>query len=139
MLPKAARLVIFCCCLMHMSVVGSDICFYHTINKDGTLSFLVSQSLAYLLYPLLGWLADVYFTRYKFILYSFITMIMAVFFLIILTALFLNFNRDRVLFIFTGLSISVGLIGKVCLSPLLIWIRLSDCTFIHWSTVMCYL
>ena len=38
-------------------------------------------------------------------------MIMAMFFLIILTALFLNFNRDRVLLIFTGLSISVGLIG----------------------------
>ena len=65
MLPKAPCLVILCCCLMHMSMIGSDIFFYHTIHKDATLSFLASQSLAYLLYPLLGWLADVYFTRYK--------------------------------------------------------------------------
>ena len=146
MLPKAARLVILCCCLMHMSVVGSDICFYHTINKDGTLSFLVSQSLAYLLYPLLGWLADVYFTRYKFILYSFITMIMAMFFLIILTALFLNFNRDRVLFIFTGLSISVGLIGIGLFESTAIQFGMDQMleansdelsTFIHWYYWSC--
>ena len=129
-----------------MSVVGSDICFYHTINKDGTLSFLVSQSLAYLLYPLLGWLADVYFTRYKFILYSFITMIMAVFFLIILTALFLNFNRDRVLFIFTGLSISVGLIGIGLFESTAIQFGMDQMleansdelsTFIHWYYWSC--
>ena len=55
MLPKAARLVIFCCFLI---VIGSD--FFHTVNKDGVLAFLISKSVAYLLYPLLGWLADVY-------------------------------------------------------------------------------
>ena len=48
---------------------------YHTIRVSGTLSYLVSQAIAYLLYPFLGWLADVYFTRYKFVKYSFIGMI----------------------------------------------------------------
>ena len=111
MLPKAAFLVILCCCLMHMTIVGSDISFYHAVNKDGTFAFLASQSLVYLLYPLLGWLADVYFTRYKFILYSFITMISATFLMILAAALFLEFFEDRQLFIFGGFSVALGLIG----------------------------
>ena len=111
MLPKAACLVILCCCLMHMTIVGSDIIFYHTVDKDGTFAFLASQSLVYLLYPLLGWLADVYFTRYKFILYSFITMILATLLMILAAALLLEFIEDRQLFIFGGFSVSVGLIG----------------------------
>ena len=96
---------------MHMTIVGSDICFYHTVDKDGTFSFLASQSLVYLLYPLLGWLADVYFTRYKFILYSFITMILATLLMILVAALLLEFIDDRQLFIFGGFSVAVGLIG----------------------------
>ena len=43
--------------------------------RHGTLSFLVGQAVAYLLYPLLAWLPDIYFIRYKFVLISFITMI----------------------------------------------------------------
>ena len=146
MLPKAARLVIFCCYLMHMSMVGSDVCFYHTVSKDGTLAFLVSQSLAYLLYPLLGWLADVYFTRYKFILYSFITMITAVFLMITAAALFLKFTEDRTLFIFEGLSISVGLIGIGLFESTAIQFGMDQMleansdelsTFIHWYYWSC--
>ena len=38
-------------------------------------------------------------------------MITAVFLMIILTALFLKFNEDRVLFIFGGLTAAIGLIG----------------------------
>ena len=40
------------------------------------LLFSVSQAVSYLLYPLLGWMADVCFTRYKFVLFSFIIMIL---------------------------------------------------------------
>ena len=96
---------------MHMTIVGSDISFYHTVSKDGTFAYLVSQSLAYLLYPLLGWLADVYFTRYKFILYSFVVMIMATLLMIIASGLFFHFTEDRALYILGGLGITVGLIG----------------------------
>ena len=67
---KAAYLIVLCCLLQHMSVIGSDIALYHTVAHDGTLVYLLSQAVAYLLYPLLGWLADVYFTRYKFVLLS---------------------------------------------------------------------
>ena len=48
---------------------------YHTVGKEGAPSFIVGQPVGYLLYPLLGCLTDVYFTRYKFVLMSFIAMI----------------------------------------------------------------
>ena len=111
MLTKAANLVILCCFLMHMSMIGSDICFFHTVNKDGMLAFLISQSVAYLLYPLLGWLADVYFTRYKFALFSFIMMIVSTVLMSAAAALFLNFNHYRSIFILSGVSLVIGLIA----------------------------
>ena len=43
---------------------------------NGTILLSVSQAVSCLLYPLLGWRADVYFTRYKFVLLSFTTMIL---------------------------------------------------------------
>ena len=60
---RAAYLVILCCALMHMTMISSDIVCYHTVAKKGILTYqLVSQAVAY---PLLGWHADVYFTRYR--------------------------------------------------------------------------
>ena len=111
MLPKAASLVILCCFLMHMSMIGSDICFFHTVYNDGMLAFLISQSVAYLLYPLLGWLADVYFTRYKFALFSFITMIVSTVLMSASTVLFLRFFHYRSLFFLGGVCLVIGLIA----------------------------
>ena len=111
MLPRVTCLVIFCCFLMHTTIIGSDIVFFHTVRKDGTLSYLLSQSVAYLLYPLLGWLADVCFTRYKFIIFSFITMIVAIVLMIITACLFMKFTEERWLFTPAALSIAIGLIG----------------------------
>ena len=36
-----------------MTVLGSDIVLYHTVGIDASLTYLVSQGLAYLLYPML--------------------------------------------------------------------------------------
>ena len=58
---KIACLVVLCGLLNHMTVIGSDIILYHTVAIDGSLTYLVSQAMAYLLYSFLGWLADVYF------------------------------------------------------------------------------
>ena len=73
---KMAYLIVLCCALLHMSLIGSDIILRHTIIINGMILFSVSQAVSCLLYPLLGWMADVYFTRYKFILLSFISMIL---------------------------------------------------------------
>ena len=72
---RVAYMIVLFCFLIHMTVIGSDNEFYHTAHLSGVLTVLASQAVGYLFYPLLGWLADVYFTRYKFILFSFITMI----------------------------------------------------------------
>ena len=61
---KLAYVVIVCCLLVHMSLIGTNMVFFHTVNEDGALTYFLSQAVAYLLYSLLGWLADVYFTRY---------------------------------------------------------------------------
>ena len=53
-----------------MSVIGSDNEFYHTAHLSGVLIVLASQAVGYLFYPLLGWLADVYFTQYKLFIFS---------------------------------------------------------------------
>ena len=52
-----AYLIIVCGLLIHMMVLRSDIAIYHTSPLVATL-YLLSQAMAYRLYPLLGWLAD---------------------------------------------------------------------------------
>jgi len=110
-----ASLIVLCCILINVSTVGSNTLLYHTIRSEGTISYLVSQAVAYLLYPLLGWLADVYFTRYKFVKYSFILMITGTLLLTICGALALKFTEpDHVKGIFLligGLSLIICLIG----------------------------
>ena len=96
---------------MHMIVTGSNTALYHTVNDDGTLAYMVSQSVAYLLYPLLGWLADVYFSRYKLVLVSFITMMVATILMIITVSIFMSFPKTRTFYISRGLSLLISLIG----------------------------
>ena len=149
MLYKTAYLVVLCCSLMHMTMIGSDVIFFHTVNKDGTLAYFVSQSVAYLLYPLLGWLADVYFTRYKFILASFITMIVGTVLMIATASLFIAFNNARAaLFLVGGLSLNVGLIAIGLFESTAIQFGMDQMleasseqlsTFIHWYYWSCNL
>ena len=70
--PKSLYVVILLCGLVHFTIIGLDTVFFHTFRRDGEVIYQVSQAVAYLLYPLLGWIADVYFTRYKFVIASFI-------------------------------------------------------------------
>ena len=92
---KTAYLIVLCCFLLHMTVIGSDILLYHTVAHDGTLVYLLTQAVTYLLYPLLGWLADVYFSRYKFVLFSFIATIVATLLTTITSVLFVYIYEYR--------------------------------------------
>ena len=62
--------------LMQNSIIEADSYQYHVncIDQNGRLYFAVTHAVAYLFYPLLGWLSDVYFTRYKVIRLVFIIM-----------------------------------------------------------------
>ena len=73
---SAIYVIIVCSFLMQRSIIEADSYLYHlnTVRQTVRLSVAVTHAVAYLLYPLLGWLSDVYFTRYKVIRLSFIIM-----------------------------------------------------------------
>ena len=77
----AAYIVVLCSFAIKFSMMGTDIVYYHleTFLPITTLILAVTKAIAYLLYPLLGWLSDVYFTRYKVIKLAFIIMTLAAF------------------------------------------------------------
>ena len=108
---KTGYLIVVCCLLLHLTVIGSDIAFFHTVNDDGVLAYLLTQGMAYLLYPLLGWLADVYFTRYKFVLLGTITTVVSTVLIIISASLFLAYPNARAIFVLAGVAIAIGLVG----------------------------
>ena len=60
---SAVYIVILC----SFASFGTDLFLYHSkvVYQTTRVCYAVTQAAAYLLYPLLGWLSDVYFTRYK--------------------------------------------------------------------------
>ena len=111
---KMAYLVILCSTLTHVSLLGSNI-FLYRVSQNGFLIFFSCTAVSYLLYPLLGWMADVCFTRFKFLLFSFITTILGSILGIITSALILQFPEHRLsLYYIGGLAIVIGLIAIHC-------------------------
>ena len=47
---RLAYLIVVCCLLMHMTVIGSDIVFYHMTYRDGSFAFIVSKIPSFLLF-----------------------------------------------------------------------------------------
>ena len=97
-----AYLLVVCCALLHMTAIGSDIFFFHMVDAQ---EILATQAFIYLLYPLIGWLADAVFSRYKFILFSFITMIVTTTMMIIAGIIIFKYPNDIFIFTFSELSI----------------------------------
>ena len=64
--------VVVCTFLIRVTIIGSDFFFYHSAPLAAAIGFSVSQAIAYFMYPLLGWISDVYFTRYKVLRLAFI-------------------------------------------------------------------
>ena len=142
---KTAYLIVLCCFLLHMTVLGSDIVLYHTVAHDGTLVYLLTQAVTYLLYPLLGWLADVYFSRYKFVLISFIVTIVGTLLTIIPSFVFM-YNEHREIFILGGIGVIICLIGIGLFKSTAIQFGMDQMmeassdqlsTFIHWYNWSC--
>ena len=104
---KMAYLLVVCCALLHMTAIGSDIFFFHMVDAQ---VILATQAIVYLLYPLIGWLADVLFTRYKLILSSFVMMIVATMVMIIVGVLIMKFS-NKFLLTFSELSIILTCVG----------------------------
>ena len=108
---STAYLVVLCSLLIHMNVLGSDTALYHTASEVGTIVYFLSQSIAYLLYPLLGWLADVYFTRYKFVRFSFISIIMGSILMVTVAIFHMKYTNSIVVIAVEGISMFICLIA----------------------------
>ena len=67
-------IVVACVFLVRVNLIGSNFLFYHSFSHN-EFGFFASQVIAYLLYPLLGWISDVYFTRYKVLRLTFLILI----------------------------------------------------------------
>ena len=76
---SAVSIIVLCSFLIRTTIFGTDFFLYHmeSLLQISRLCFAVAQAIAYLLYPLLGWLSDVYFTRYKVIRLAFIIVCIA--------------------------------------------------------------
>ena len=74
-LIKAAVVIVVLCILIHITGIGSDNYLYHNQTWLQSLILLIIQGVGYLIYPLLGWLADAWFSRYKFVRGSLVLMI----------------------------------------------------------------
>ena len=139
---KLAYLIVVCCALLHMSLIGSEIIMRHTVSQNALILFTVSQAVSYLLYPLLGWMADVYFTRYKFVLFSFITMILGSVVMAIAAVSILTFPEIKsILYSIPALTIIICLIGIGLFESTAIQFGMDQMleatsdnlsTFIHW-------
>ena len=135
-------LVIFCCALIHMSLAGLDIFLFHTIARNGIIFLFNCKAVSYLLYPLLGWMADVCFTRYKFVLFSFIASLLGSILAITTSALILGFPQDHLLLYYpVGLSVIIFLIAIGLFESTAIQFGMDQMleassdklsTFIHW-------
>ena len=74
---STAFIVVLCSFAIKVFFVGTDYYLYHTavFFQIFQICIAVTQAIAYLFYPLLGWLSDIYFTRYKVIRLAFIIVI----------------------------------------------------------------
>ena len=139
---KMVYLVTLCCALVHVSLAGFDVFFPRMVAKGGTIIYFSCKAVSYLLYPLLGWMADVCFTRYKFVLFSFIATILGSTLGIVTSALILEFPEYRLsLFYLAGLVIVIALIAIGLFESTAIQFGMDQMleassdklsTFIHW-------
>ena len=137
---RAACVVVACCLLIHVTVIGSDVILYHTAGKITTIIYLIVQGVVYLLYPFLGWLSDVYITRYRSVLFSFIIMIVASVPMMLAGSLY-ALTHHFLLFYVAEFSIIFGLFGLGLFESTAIQFGMDQMleasseqlsTFIHW-------
>ena len=72
-----AKIVIICCFFLHFFQVNADSVHIQLLNYYVLAAIAVTQGITLLSYPLLGWLADNCFTRYKLVKLSAVLLLVA--------------------------------------------------------------
>ena len=137
---KAVFVVIVCCLLIQVTVIGSDVILYHTAGPMSTIIYLIAQGVVFMLYPFLGWLTDVYITRYRSVLLSFVIMMVGTFPMITAGILYITTQHSYSFYI-AALSIVISLFALGLFESTAIQFGMDQMleasseqlsTFVHW-------
>ena len=71
------KLVLLSCVLIHGFIVSSNNWIKYIMRNHDVLQWNIIQGIAFLLYPVLEWIADVYIFHYKMIKLSFILILLS--------------------------------------------------------------
>ena len=74
-----SKVTLLTCVLIHFFFVTTNIWIKHILVSYIAITWDVSQGIAYLMYPILGWIADIHVTHYKIIKISFVFVLMSSF------------------------------------------------------------
>ena len=106
-----ARFILLACFLIHIHLLSGQFWIYFA-NRNSALSLSFIQGILYLLYPVCGWVADVFVSRFKIIKWPFgiilIGSLMSIF-IIVLALLFPT--EDTVFFCFSTLVFLFVMVG----------------------------
>ena len=87
MLPS--RFTLITCFLVHIQAVFSSTWIISLVNKNGILGFHISMGISYLLYPVIGYSAEVCLTKLRMIKWSFVTLFLSSMTLLLTAILFM--------------------------------------------------
>ena len=80
---EGSKVTLLTCVLIHFFVVTTNNWIKHMLISYIATTWNVSQGIAYLMYPILGWIADIRVTHYRMIKTSFIFVLISSFLLLI--------------------------------------------------------
>ena len=76
---KGSNVTLLTCVLIHFFIVTTNNWIKHILVSYIVITWNVSQGIAYLMYPILGWIADIRVTHYKIIKISFVFVLISSF------------------------------------------------------------
>ena len=79
LLITGSKVALLTCVLIHFFIVTTNNWINHILVKYITITWNVSQGIAYLMYPVFGWVADIHVTHYKIIKISFVFVLISSF------------------------------------------------------------
>ena len=140
-----ARFILLACFLIHIHLLSGQFWIYFA-NRNSALSFSFIQGILYLLYPVCGWVADVFVSRFKIIKWSFgIILIGSLMFIVAIvlaflfpttaevdTAIFFCFDTLVFLFVMVGLGMFEANAIQFSLDQMMEASSEQLSSFIHW-------
>ena len=76
-MANGTKLVLLSFILSHCFIVTSNNWIEHTMQKSDLFYWNITQGISFLLYPIFGWIADVYVSHYKMIKIAFILILLS--------------------------------------------------------------